>query len=118
MDNNIPKKSYVKFDAVGSDNKSEVHSHTDLHTCCSLRRQGPDRGDWYFPDGNRLPFSGNVYEGRAPQLVFLQYTGSSGTSCIYRCDIDTYVIKNKIGHESLYVGLYARGGEVSVLCVM
>ena len=117
MDNYIPNNSYVEFDAVGSDNNSEVQCHTDLHLCCS-RRQGPDRGDWYFPNGNRLQFSGNVYESRGAEQVNLRYTGSSGTSGIYRCDIETSAIKNNDGRDSVYVGLYTSGGEINVLYVI
>ena len=117
MGNNIPNNSYVDFNAVGSDNNSEVQCHTDLHICCS-HRQGPDRGDWYFPNGNKLPFSGNVHEGRADEKVVLRYTGSNGTSGVYRCDIETFAIKNNDGRDSIYVGLYTSGGEESVLYFM
>ena len=40
-----------------SDNSDSVVCHTDLSTCCS-GGQGPHRGNWYFPDGTVLPFSG------------------------------------------------------------
>ena len=42
-----------------SDNLSNdsVQCHTDLKLCCSTD-QGPFRGDWYFPDGDRLPLLG------------------------------------------------------------
>ena len=100
---------------MGSDNNSEVQCHTDLHTCCS-RRQGFDRGDWYFPNGYRLPFSGNVIEGRTDEQVVLQYTGNSGTSGVYRCDIETFATKNNDGRDSVYVGLYTSGGKECVVC--
>ena len=90
-----------------------MSSLTDLHACCS-GSQGLDRGDWYFPDGNRLPFSGDVSEGRGPQLVVLRYTGSGGTSGIYR-DIETVAVNNNDGHETVYVGLYTSGSECSRL---
>ena len=115
MGNKIPNNSYVEFDAVGRDNNSDVQCHTDLHTCCSSL-QGHDRGYWYSPSGNRLPFSGNIYEARRAQQVTLRYTGSSGISGIYRCDIDTYAIQNSDGHDEVhvYVGLYTSGGEENV----
>ena len=97
-----------------TDTANAVQCHTDLNTCCS-GADGPDRGDWYFPDGYRLPLSGNVYEGRGPQLAVLQYTGSGGTSGIYRCDIETVAVNNNDGHETVYVGLYTSGGECSLL---
>ena len=106
MGNNIFNHSYVDVHTM----ETIVKCHTDLHTCCS-GGQGPDRGDWYFPNGNRLPFSGDVSEGRGAQLVLLKYTGSGGTSGIYRCDIETVAVNNNDGHETAYVGLYTSGGE-------
>ena len=120
MGNNIPNHGYVDLNTVGIVNTTDVQCHTDLVTCCS-GAQGPDRGDWYFPNRNRLPFpgSGNVSEGRGAQLVVLQYTGSGGTSGIYRCDIETVAVNNNDGRETVYVGLYTSGGgEWSVLYVI
>ena len=112
MGNNISNHGYVDLNTVGTENTTDVQCQTDLITCCS-GSQGPDRGDWYFPNGNRLPFSGVVYEGRGPQRVVLKYTGSGGTSGIYRCDIETVAVNNNDGHETVYVGLYTSGGECS-----
>ena len=47
-------------DSSGSDS---VQCITDLSTCCS-GAQGNHHGDWYFPDGTRLPFYGHIYESR------------------------------------------------------
>ena len=119
MGNNILNHSYVDLNTVGTDNTNDVMCHTDLTSCCS-GRQGPDRGDWYFPNGNKLLFSGssNVYERRAAQVVVVRYTGSGGTSGIYHCDIETNAVNDNDGHESVYVGLYTSGGEESVLYVI
>ena len=117
MGNNIPNNSYVDLNTVGTDYTNDVQCHTDLHTCCS-GSQGVHRGDWYFPNGGRLPFSGDVSEGRGPQQAVLRYTGSGGTSGIYRCDIETNAVRNDDGHEIVYVGLYTSGGgEWSVLYI-
>ena len=116
MDNNISNHSYVDLNTVGTENTTEVQCHTDLHTCCS-GAQGPDRGDWYFPNGNRLPFHNyaNMYEGRGDRQVVLQYTGSGGTSGIYCCIIETVAVNDNDGRETVYVGLYTSGGECSLL---
>ena len=114
MNNSIPNHGYVDLNIVGNDVSSVggVVCHTDLQTCCS-GGQGPDHGDWYFPNGNQLPFSGksDVYERRGAQLVVVFYTGSGGTSGIYCCDIDTGAVNDNNGHETVYVGLYTSGGE-------
>ena len=113
MGNDILNHSYVDLNTVGTDKNDSVLCHTHLTSCCSAN-QGPDRGDWYFPNGNRLDFSGNVFEGRGAQIVHLRYTGSDGTSGIYRCDIKISFNRHKI----MYVGLYTSGGEESVLYII
>ena len=112
MGNNIPNNGYVDLNTVGTDlnNADGVQCHTDLGTCCSST-EGPDRGDWYFPNGNRLDFDGDVYERRSAQQVVVYYNGSGGTSGIYRCDIETIAVNNNNGRETVYVGLYISGGE-------
>ena len=120
--NNIPNHSYVDFKRVGpkvpnkKQNTFALHCNTYLSTCCTSA-QGPDRGDWYFPNGSRLAFYDYitpevVSEARGPQLVVV-YRGNTfiGTSGIYRCDIETIAVNNNSGNVSLFVGLYFSGGE-------
>ena len=115
--NNIPNNSYVEFYAEGPNIENQksntLQCNTDLNTCCRSA-QGTDRGDWYFPDGNKLPFSGfgSVYEDRGDQLVTVYRIGNSFfISGIYRCDIETVAVNNNSGNVSLFVGLYTNGGE-------
>ena len=87
----LANHSYVNFslvenDASGSDS---VQCHTDLIKCCNSTA-GSHRGDWYFPNGTRLPFSTDspkpaVGESRGNQRVDLRRK-KQGTSGIYRCD--------------------------------
>ena len=108
MGTNLPNHSYINFTQVGEWSDS-VQCHTDLTSCCS-GAQGPDRGDWYFPRGNRLPFSSNsinkLYENREDQRVDLHVHGSPTLpEGIYRCDIETSATSND-NRETVYVGLY------------
>ena len=67
MGQTLANHSYVDLSTVGSgyDGSDSVQCHTDLSTCCS-NAQGPHRGDWYFPNGTRLPFaSSSVPNGEA-----------------------------------------------------
>ena len=111
----LANHSYVNFSLVGnpeSDNNNTVQCHTDLSTCCS-GSQGPHRGDWYFPNGTRLQFSGNVHESRGAQIVHLRRT-MGGESGIYRCGIPTVAVHNDTNNsirEAVYVGLYINGGN-------
>ena len=116
----LSNHSYVDLTAVGAamDDSDSVECHTDLNTCCSSA-QGADRGDWYFPDGNRLPFNsdGNdIYEVRKAQRVDLQRRNDADTSGIYRCTVETNAVhsndnSDNTTRETVYAGLYASGGE-------
>ena len=59
MSQTLANHSYVDLSQVGNDGSgsNSVQCHTDLDTCCTSG-DGGHRGDWYFPDGTRLPFSG------------------------------------------------------------
>ena len=104
-DMNLPNHSYINFTQV----MEGVQCHTDLTTCCTAT-QGGDRGDWYFPDGERLAFStvaSNIlYEMREDQRVDLHVRGSPTLpEGIYHCDIETSATSND-NRETVYVGLY------------
>ena len=119
MGQTLANHSYVDLSLVGDDasGSDSVQCHTDLSTCCSSN-DGNHRGDWYFPNGNRLPFAGDgdIFEQRVAQRVDIRRK-NSGTSPvgIYRCDIPTNAIydDNDISvRDTVYVGLYpASGGK-------
>ena len=101
--------SLVRSDVSGSDS---VQCHTDLSTCCSAA-QGLHRGDWYFPNGDRLPFPGRSYitfQSRRHQRVDLRRSSDSSTQTgIYYCDISTNAVHHNTDNsvrDTVYVGLY------------
>ena len=116
----LSNHSYVDLTAVGAamDGSDSVQCHTDLSTCCN-KTQGADRGDWYFPDGNRLQFNGDpgdIYQFRLAQRVDLRHRNNAGTSGIYRCTVETNAVhsdndSDTTTRETVYAGLYASGGE-------
>ena len=117
MGTNLTNHSYVNLTLVGrpEDGGDSVQCHTDLSTCCSSN-QGAARGDWYFPNGNRLQFSSDIYEKRVAQRIDLHRRNNGDTSGIYRCDIETNAVhsnddSDNTTRETVYVGLYASGGE-------
>ena len=119
MGTNLPNHSYVDLTLVGNagDGSDSVQCHTDLSTCCS-RAQGDDRGDWYFPNGHRLNFSGDIIQSRATQRVDLRRRKNRDTSGVYHCDIETSEIRrNGSSDTTVYVGLYVNGGECVILRV-
>ena len=115
MGTNLPNHSYVDLTLVGrpDDGGDSVECHTDLDTCCSAA-WGADRGDWYFPNGDSLGFSNgpdDIYKHRGAQRVDLRRRNNGDTSGIYRCDIETNAVNDEDGRETVYMGLYASGGE-------
>ena len=116
MEQTLPNNSYVNLSLVGYYG-NEVVCHTDLSTCCR-RGDGPDRGDWYFPNGDRLPFPGGyhpLFENRLRQRVELYRRTGSGNipSGIYHCSIETRAVNSddNTDRETVYVGLFDSGGD-------
>ena len=111
----LANHSYVDLSLVGSDasGSDSVQCITDLEVCCS-GTEGAHRGDWYSPDGMRLPLSGDIYESRGVQKVDLRRKNQYNVPGIYRCNISTIAVHNvadtSMG-EMVYVGLYHSGGE-------
>ena len=109
----LANHSYVDLSLVGDDvgGSDSVQYHSDLGMCCSSA-QGSHRGDWYFPAGDRLPFSGSgdIYESRGAQRVDLRRRNSATSPVgIYRCDIPTNAVhddSNISVRDTVYMGLY------------
>ena len=120
MNETLPNHGYVNLTEVGTDignPGSTVRCHTDLGTCCSSA-QGIYRGDWYFPNGDRVGFDyqgGDIYETRGAQQVHLYHSNNANSpSGIYRCDIPTNAVKDNSMRETVYVGIYATGGNLCI----
>ena len=98
-----------------------MECQTDLTTCCS-NSDGAHRGDWYFPDGNRLPFpqSTGIYEARDSQRVDLRRNYDSLIiTGIYCCIVPTIAVHHvkdtSVRDRPVYVGLYFSNGGKSKL---
>ena len=117
----LTNHSYVDLTEVGDDtgdSGNTVRCHTDLMTCCRSD-DGPHRGDWYFPDGDRLPFSSptiGIHEARLAQRVEIRRRNNDNSpSGIYRCDVPTNAVHDDSDisvREIVYIGLYATGGNL------
>ena len=128
MGETLPNHAFVNLSLVGTagDGSDSVQCHTDLSTCCrgsATSGQGVDRGDWYFPSGDRLQFAGTnvVYEVRTAQSVDLRRNGNADTpSGIYRCTVETNAVHSDNSNdtttrETVYAGIYATGGKLTLL---
>jgi len=83
---------------------------TNQTACC----QSPAIGNWFFPNGTRVPSSGNQWDfhrGRGPMVVRL-HRRRGREEGIYRCAIpDTMNVT-----QTIYIGVYsASTGEWSIL---
>ena len=118
MGQTLANHSYVDLSLVGDDYYYDiVQCHTDLDICCSSG-QGPHRGDWYFPNGTRLPFpgGGDIFEQRGNQRVELHRRNSATSPVrIYHCDIPTIALHDDDDtsiRATVYVGLYTASGGI------
>ena len=105
----LPNNSYVDFRTVGNEGVG-VQCRTDLETCCS-GTEGAHRGDWFFPDGSKLPFSNDfdaIIQARTKKTVELRRRNREGDQPpgIYRCSIS---VSPNGSREELFVGLYPPG---------
>ena len=87
MGQTLANHSYVNFSQVGklNDSSDSVQCHTDLDSCCT-HNQGSYRGDWYFPNGNRLPFDSSlndIHEARQDRAVDLRRNRATSPSGLY-----------------------------------
>ena len=126
MDQTLVNHSYVDLSQVGRPDAGGggegVQCITDLATCCTST-DGPHRGDWYFPDGTRLPFPAfnvDTYEARVSQGVDLRRNIgiNSPTAGIYRCDVPTIAVNDdtdtSVRDTPVYVGLYTASGGMTM----
>ena len=124
MGETLPNHSYVNLSALGDiDNENDhVVCHTDLTSCCGGTL--PDRGYWFFPNGDVLPGAGGTGAATNPIVLMrglqvarlIRGTGPGDVpSGLYRCTIATnavngYSYPEGIIGETLYVGVYRTGG--------
>ena len=118
MSQTLANHSYVDISQVGRPDFGGgvgVQCITDLSTCCR-GTDGFHRGDWYFPDGTRLPFAAPnvIFETRVMQGVDLRRnSGTNSPTGIYRCDIPTLAVHDNTDTSvrvTVYVGLYTASG--------
>ena len=116
----LANHSYVDLSLVGRPdfhNGDDVQCITDLGTCS----QGLHRGDWFFHNGTRLPFSGGggIFEFRNAERVELRRNNNANSPVgIYRCDIPTNAVYDDSDisvRDTVYVGLYTSSGGMLLM---
>ena len=104
--------SVVTLEDIG-EGEYILHCITDLRNCCRPPQtgvMGTVFGNWFFPNGTRVPSSGNqwdFYRTRGASVVRLNRR-RGGEEGIYRCEIpDTAKV-----FQTIYIGVYrASTGE-------
>ena len=124
MSQTLANHSYVDLSQVGRPDIGDgegVQCITDLATCCT-GSDGHHRGDWYFPDGTRLPFAYldvDTFETRVSQRVDIRRnTNANSPTGIYRCDIPTLALHDDTDisvRDTVYVGLYTASGGMLLM---
>ena len=87
---------------------------TNLTACCRCSEMGNAIGNWYFPNGSRVPCSeseSGFFRSRHQMAVHLQHR-RGGAEGIYRCEIpDTMNVT-----QTIYIGVYStKTGKWSIL---
>ena len=90
---------------------------TSLPACChNDYTSGPALGNWYFPNGTRVPSGGmkwDFYRTRG-QMVVSMYRRRGGVEGIYRCVIPDAMNVT----QTIYIGVYsASTGEFNLVLV-
>ena len=79
--------------------------NTNLTACCRPPYTEPAIGNWYFPNGTRLPSTGNHwgFHRNRGEMVVCMHRRRGGVSGIYRCEIPDSVDVT----QTIYIGVYA-----------
>ena len=82
---------------------------TDLHKCCRPPYSENAIGNWFFPNGTRVPSTGNQWDfhrTRGHMVVLLQRR-RGGVEGIYRCEIPDAMNVTR----TIYIGVYSTAGK-------
>ena len=101
--------SIVTLEDIG-EGRDALLCKTNLTACCRPPYTGDAIGNWFFPNGTRVPGLGSnwdFYRTRGQMVVHL-YRRIGGVEGIYRCEITNAM--NVI--QTIYIGVYsANTGE-------
>ena len=94
--------SCVALEDIG-ENDTALLCMTNLTACCRAPYTG-ENGSWFFPNGTRVPSSGESWEfhrTRGPMVVSM-YRRRGGVAGIYRCEIPVSMNVT----QTIYIGVY------------
>ena len=85
---------------------------TDLPACCRHPHSPSALGNWFFPNGTRVPSTGNKWDFHRTrgQMMVCLHRRRDGVDGIYHCEIpDTMGVT-----QTIYIGVYTAGKCYSV----
>ena len=98
--------SVVTLEDIGEGDDA-LRCITDQRNCCRppyTGENGQGMGNWFFPNGTRVPSSSNQWSRNRGLSVVYLYRRRGGTDGIYHCKIpDTSNIA-----QTIYIGVYSK----------
>ena len=109
--------SIVTLEDIG-EGSDALFCMTDVTDCCQPHL-GRALGNWFFPNGTRVPSSGNQWDfhrTRGQSVVRLQRR-RGGADGIYHCVIPVPQSDAEDVNQTIFIGVYtASTGESSLAC--
>ena len=95
--------SCVALEDIGED-VDALLCITNFTACCRAPHTGKNVGNWYFPNGTRVPGSGMQWEFRRTRdhMVVFMHRRRGGVAGIYRCEIPDSMNVT----QTIYIGVY------------
>ena len=97
------------LEEIGEGDDDALLCITNLTTCCQSTEMGRTLGNWFLPNGTRVPSSNETsgegwdfYTDRG-QMVVRMKRRRGGVEGIYRCDIPDAMN----GTQTIYIGVYS-----------
>ena len=98
----VPNHGIVTREDIGTEASNAVQCRTTVADCCT--DSDTNTGQWFFPSGGMVSTSGNFYQEKGPQYVYLHRRNMPGAEGIFRCEIGVTG-----SEETYYVGVYPSG---------
>ena len=102
----LPNNSYVSLEELGEGPFDSLLCLTDK----DIFTIGPREGEWYFPNGTRVPVQGanfNFYRNRHTQIVRLhQRYATANLSGMFQCEVNN---RDEV-LQVLYAGIFPSDG--------